>query len=72
MLAGQNILEIENSIYIHGMGQVMLESQKPHTVGKMTRHIQDDEIMIDGRSICVDGSTQNRDTNPTPTRLMEA
>ena len=32
MLARQNILEIEHSIYIHGMGQIMLEAPKLHTV----------------------------------------
>ena len=72
MLARQNILEIEHSVYIHGMGQSMLEAQKPHTVRRTTRQIQDDEITIDGRSTCVDESIQDRDNNPTPTRLMEA
>ena len=28
MLAGQKILEIEHSAYIHGMGQSMMESTK--------------------------------------------
>ena len=71
MLAGQNILEIEHCIYIHGMGQIMLEALKPHTVQRLTRQIHNEKIMIDGRSACLDGSTQNRDTNSTPMRPME-
>ena len=72
MLAGQNIFEIEHCVYIYGLGQSMLEAPQPHTVWRTTRQIQDDEIKIDGRSTCADGSTQNRDIDPTTARPVEA
>ena len=72
MLAGQKILEIEHSIYIHGMGQSMLEAPKQLAVRRTTRQLQNDKITIDGRITRLYGSTQNRDTNPTPPRQMEA
>ena len=72
MLAGQNILEIGHSIYINGMGQIMLEAPKQHIVRRMARQLQNDETMIDGRTTHLARITQNRDTNPTPTRQMEA
>ena len=46
-------LEIKHSIYIHGMGQSMLEAPKSHTVGRTTRQIQDDEFTIDGIIIII-------------------
>ena len=49
----------------------MYTSTIPHHVRQMTRQIQDDEFMIDNRSTGVNGSTQKRDTNPAPTRLVE-
>ena len=72
MLVGQNILESEHYVYIHGLGQIMLDATQPHTVRRTTRQIQDNEITIDGRSTCVDGSTHNRDADPTSTRPVEA
>ena len=63
---------VEHRVYINGLGQSMLEAPQAHTVRRTTRQIQDDEITIDGRSTCVDGSTQNRDTSPTSTRPLEA
>ena len=53
------------------MGHSMLEAPKLHTVRRTQRQRQDDEITIDGRSTSLDGSTQHRDTYPTPTRPME-
>ena len=72
MMVTQNILEIKHCVYINEIGQSMLEAQLLHTVQKTPRQIQDVNIMFSGRNTCVDGSTQKRDTNPTPMRLVEA
>ena len=50
----------------------MLEAPQPYTVRRTKRQLKDDEIKIDGRGTCVDGSIQNRDTGPTTTRPVEA
>ena len=50
----------------------MLEAPQPHTVQRTKRQLQDDEITIDDRSTCVDGSAKKRDINPTTMRPMEA
>ena len=67
MLAGKNLLEIRHCVHIYGMGQSMLGALQLHTICRMTRQIQDDKIMIDDRSTCMDGSTYNRYIDPTKT-----
>ena len=49
----------------------MLGAQQPHTVQRIKRQLQDDEIKIDGRGTCADGSTHNRDIYSTLTRPEE-
>ena len=71
MPAGQHILAINHSAYINVMGQSMLEAPKLHTVPRMQRQIHDDKITFDGRSTSLDGSTKNKDTNPTTSRPGE-
>ena len=71
MLARQNILEIGHCVHIHGLGQSMLEAPQLRPIRRRTRQMQDDKIMIDSRGTCVDGSTQNRNTDPTPMRPVE-
>ena len=73
MTAGQILLEIGHCVHIYGMGQSMLGAPQPHTVRRTKRQLQDDEITIDGRGTCVDGSTHSRDIiDPTTTRPVEA
>ena len=68
----KNLLDIEHSVYIDGMGQSMLKAPQLHTVQRTTRQIQDDEIMVNDRGMCVDGSTHSRETDPTTMQPVEA